>query len=152
MAEWSKDNAETLKKTENADSLKALVEFVVAQSGRDDFGPFDQNLVVTGKEIFKGGKLFVGSLTANCSDCHALKAADGTESLGDGAGAGYPTLTGYAGKAWLKSFVTNPAQDSFYGNANNLMPAFESKLSDKDLSHIINWLVGEYFQEKKQAH
>lgn len=152
MAGWSKDNAESLKKPDNAESLKGLVEFVVAQSGRHDHEPFDPALVAIGKEVFKSGKLANGSLTANCSDCHAFKPADGSESLGDGAGAGYPTLTGYAGKEWLKEFVKNPAGDSFYGSDHNGMPAFESKLTEKELDHLVNWMVGDYFRSKKPGH
>ena len=148
MAGWVKDNAETLKKSENADSLTSLVEFLVAQGGRKEMQPFDPVLVEGGKEIFKTGKLPSGSFTTNCSDCHALKPADGSESLGDGAGPGYPTLTGYASHQWLTDFVKNPAHDSFYGAERNLMPSFESKLSDKELKQLIDWMVGEYFQSK----
>lgn len=149
MAEWAKENAGTLKKPENADALKGLVEFVVSQSGRQDLGPFDPELVRAGKEVFRGGKLPDGSLTANCSDCHALKPSDGSESLGDGAGAGYPTLTGYAGKEWLKEFVKDPAADSFYGTDHNLMPAFASKMTPKELDQLVDWLVGEYYKPKR---
>ena len=148
MAGWVKENAETLKKSENASSLKSLVEFLVAQGGRKEMQPFDPALVAEGKEIFKTGKLPSGSLTTNCSDCHALKSADGSESLGDGAGPGYPSLTGYASRQWLSDFVKNPAHDSFYGAERNLMPAFESKLSDKELKQLIDWMVGDYFQSK----
>lgn len=150
MAEWSKANSETLKKSENAEALKGLVEFLVSQSERQDLGTFDPKLVEAGKEIFKGGKLPNGSLTANCSDCHALKPVDSSESLGDGAGAGYPTLTGYAGKAWLKEFVKDPSADSFYGPDHNMMPAFAAKLSDKELDQLVDWLVGEYFRPKSE--
>jgi ubiquinol-cytochrome c reductase cytochrome b subunit len=148
MAGWVKENAETLKKPENADSLKSLVEFLVAQGGRKEMQPFDPALVETGKEIFKSGKLASGSFTVNCTDCHALKPADGSESLGDGAGPGYPTLTGYASRQWLTDFVKNPAHDSFYGAERNLMPAFEAKLGDKELKQLIDWMVGDYFQSK----
>ncbi len=146
MAGWSKDNAETLKKPENAESMKSLVEFLVAQSDRKDLEPIDRTIVAAGAELFKTGKLPNGSLTASCSDCHSLKPVDGTASLGDGAGSGYPTLTGYAGKTWLKNFINNPADDSFYGPEHNLMPPFAGKLSDKDLDQLVDWLVGDYFR------
>ncbi len=148
MAGWVKENAETLKKSENVVSLQSLVEFLVSQGGRKEMQPFDPVLVTAGKEIFKTGKLASGFFTANCSDCHALRLADGSESLGDGAGPGYPTLTGYASRQWLTDFVKNPAHESFYGPERNLMPTFESKLSDKELKHLIDWMVGEYFQSK----
>ena len=150
MAGWVKDNGPNLQKPENADSLKSLVEFLVAQGGRHDQEPFDPSLVAAGKEIFRGGKLANGSLTANCSDCHALKPADGSESLGDGAGPGYPTLTGYASKIWLQNFVRNPAHELFYGPDRNLMPVFEGKLSDKELNLLIDWMAGDYFRSKSK--
>ena len=148
MASWVKDNAPTLTKAENAESLKALVEFLVSQSDRAQFQPFDPKLVAAGKAIFTGGQLASGSLSSNCSDCHALKPADGSDSMGDGAGAGYTSLTGYDSKKWLSDFIKNPAHDSFYGADRNLMPVFESKLSSKDLTMLIDWMVGDYFQSK----
>ena len=144
MSGWVKDNAETLKN--NTEGLKGLVEFLVAQSGRKDLEPFDRTLVAAGKEIFKGGKLANGSLTASCSDCHALKPNDGTASLSDGSGPGYPTLTGYAGKLWLTSFIRNPADESFYGADHNAMPGFEGKIGEKELELLVDWLVGNYFR------
>jgi ubiquinol-cytochrome c reductase cytochrome b subunit len=152
MAEWSKSNAAELKKPENAASLKSLVEFIVSQSERQDQAPIDQTLVTAGKEIFTSGKLAAGNLTANCADCHSLKVAGGMETLSDGAGAGYPTLTGYGGKTWLKEFITNPGHDTHYGSSNNLMPPFGDKLDEKELGQIVDWMVGDYFRAAKAAH
>jgi ubiquinol-cytochrome c reductase cytochrome b subunit len=149
MAAWVKENVATLTKPENAESLKGLVEFLVSQGGRKEFEPFDPALADLGKAIFTGGKLASGSLTSNCSDCHALQPRDGSDSLGDGAGAGYPSMTGYAGKKWLKDFVTNPAHESFYGPDKNMMPLFEAKLSEKEMNLLIDWMVGDYFQSSK---
>ena len=148
MADWVLSNGETLKKPENADSLKGLVEFLVSEGGREQQQPFDPALVAVGKEVFQTGKLASGSFTANCSDCHALKPRDGSASLGDGAGPGYPTLTGYAGKVWLTEFIKNPAHDGFYGAERNAMPAFEGKISDKELKLLVDWMVGDYFRKK----
>ena len=144
MAGWSKENAENLKKPENADSLKALIEFLIAQSQRKDVAPVDEALVAAGKEVFTTGKLASGSLSSACTDCHAMKTVGG-ESLSEGSGAGFPTLSGYGGRQWLTSFVQNPAHDSFYGAENNLMPAFESSMSEKELKQLLDWMLGEYF-------
>ena len=152
MAAWSKENGDILKKPENSDTLVALVEFVVAQSERHDFSPYDPKLVATGKEIFKSGALASGTFTANCADCHALKPVGETDSLGDGAGVGYPDLTGYAGKVWLTKFIQNPAADSFYGAEHNAMPAFAEKLDERELNQLVDWLVGEYFRSKSAGH
>lgn len=151
MAGWSKDNAEVLTKSENSTSLASLVEFVVAQSGRKDLEPIDEKLVAAGQEIFKTGKFSGGSLSAACADCHAMKPVGG-DSLGDGAGAGYPTLTGYASQAWLKSFINNPAHDSYYGGEHNAMPPFEGKLTDKELNQLVDWMTGNYYRVAKGGH
>ena len=54
MAGWAKENSDTLKKPENAEALKQLVEFVVAQSGRQDLEPFDPKLVDEWKGDLQG--------------------------------------------------------------------------------------------------
>lgn len=43
MAGWCKENAEVLKQPDNAASVKALVEFLVAQSGRKICSPTTRN-------------------------------------------------------------------------------------------------------------
>jgi len=149
MAGWVKDNADVVKKSENEQAVKSLVEFLVSQTGRTELGPFDETMVAAGKEIYKTGKLPEGAFSSACADCHGLKLADNAESLGDGAGPGYPTLTGYTGKGWLKEFIRNPAHDSFYGPEHNLMPAFAAKMTDKELEQLVNWMVGDYFRSKK---
>ena len=86
-----------------------------------------------------------GMLSASCTDCHAMKVVRDMESLGDGAGAGYPTLTGYAGREWLKDFIRNPAHADFY-DSHNLMLAFgEQVLSETDLDLLVNWMTGAYY-------
>ena len=146
MAGWCKDNQAALSDAANAESVKALTEFLVAQGGRADLGPFDGKLVAEGKEIFKGGALKAGALTSNCTDCHAMKPIGEAESLGDGAGPGYPSLTGYAGRDWLKSFLRTPGHADFYGD-NNIMLAFDvQRLSDDELDLLVNWMTGEYYR------
>lgn len=151
MADWVTSNTEALNKPENAESKKALVEFLVAQSERADYGPYDPQLVATGREIFKSGKLANGSLTASCSECHAMKPVGETESLGDGAGAGYPTLTGYGGVRWMRDFILNPGHDQFYGSDNNMMPAFEAKLNESEMKMLIDWFVKDYYTPSKTS-
>lgn len=152
MADWVKNNSEALNKPDNAESKKALVEFLVAQSEREDLGPFDAQLVATGKEIFSSGKLANGSLTSSCTDCHAMKVVGETEPLSEGGGAGYPTLTGYGGRTWLKDFVMNPSHAQFYGPDNNMMPPFDGKLSEKETKQMIDWFVKDYFKAAKPEH
>lgn len=150
MAGWCKENKVVLADAANTESVNALVEFLTAQGGRLDMGSFDENLVAAGKEIFKGGALKSGMLSSSCTDCHAMKPIGATESLGDGAGPGYPTLTGYAGRAWLKSLLRTPGHADFYGD-NNIMLAFDSqRLSDEDLDLLVNWMTGNYYRTEKE--
>jgi ubiquinol-cytochrome c reductase cytochrome b subunit len=153
MAEWSRSNHQALTDPANADSLNALIEFLVAQGTRADLGPFDAKLVVAGKEIFKGGALKAGSLTSSCTDCHGMKAAvidrDEGELLSTSADAGYPSLTGYAGRRWLKAFIRNPGHADFYG-PNNAMIAFDEKrLSEEELDLLVNWMIGDYYRGER---
>ena len=149
MAGWCKDNKTVLSDAANAESVKALVEFLVAQGGRTDLGAFDEKLVAEGRDIFKGGALKAGMLTSSCTDCHRMKASGDTGALGDGAGPGYPTLTGYAGRDWLKSFLRAPGHADFYGD-NNIMLAFDSqRLSDEELDLLVNWMTGDYYRAEQ---
>lgn len=148
MAGWCKDNLKALTDPANADSLKALVEFVAAQSGRTDLKAFDETLVAAGKEVFKSGMLKSGSISS-CVDCHAMKAIGDTESLGDGAGPGYPKLTGYAGRDWLKAFLRDPGHADFYGEKNTMMVFDEKRMSETDLDLLVNWMTGNFYRAEK---
>lgn len=140
MASWSENNKAKLQDAANADDFKALVEFLAAQSGRDET---DAALVAKGREIFKTGTLANGSIDA-CADCHAMHAAGDADPLSTG-GAGAPTLTGYAGKAWMTAFLKGPGSEEYYGE-HNLMPSFESSLNEKELSLLVDWMVGDYYR------
>ena len=152
MSSWCKDNQKALTDPANAESLKALVEFLTSQGGRTDLGTFDEKLVAEGKEIFKGGTLKSGTLSSSCVDCHAMKVAGESTSLSEGAGAGYPTLTGYAGRDWLKAFLRNPAHADFYGDKNTMMVFDDKRLSEKELDLLVNWMVGEYYLPPNAHH
>jgi ubiquinol-cytochrome c reductase cytochrome b subunit len=145
MSSWCKDNQKALTDPANAESLKALVEFIAAQGGRKDLEQFDEKLVADGKAIFKGGTLKSGSLSSSCVDCHAMKVTGEDTALSDGAGAGYPTLTGYGGEAWLKAFLRNSAHADFYGDKNTMMIFDEKRLSDKELDLLVKWMDGDYY-------
>ncbi len=149
MATWSKDNLATLSAPENADDLKALVEFVVQQSGRRDVGEIDAALAERGQQVFSTGMLKSGAtLTSACTDCHTMKLAGAAEALSENSGSGVPTLTGYGGQDWLLRFIQNPAHADFYGD-NNQMPAFESKLSPQQLDLLVRWMTGDYLPTKQ---
>jgi ubiquinol-cytochrome c reductase cytochrome b subunit len=149
MASWCKSNKERLADAANGESLQALVEFVVAQSGRPDLGAVDEKLAAQGREIFKTGSLASGSLDIACADCHFLKPIDGSEELGS-KGTGAPILSGYGGKGWLTAFLKNPGHEDFYGE-NNIMPAFESTLTDMELKLLVDWMTGDYYRRSKDG-
>ncbi len=149
MAGWCRENKAVLSDPANSDRVKELVEFLAAQSGRADQGPFDEKLVAAGKDIFKGGALKSGTLNSSCVDCHAMTASNKSESLGDGAGPGYPTLTGYAGHDWLKRFLRTPGHPDFYGD-NNAMLAFDTlRLSEEELDLLVKWMTDDYYRAEE---
>jgi ubiquinol-cytochrome c reductase cytochrome b subunit len=152
MSSWCKDNQKALTDPANGESLKALVEFLTSQGGRTDLGTFDEKLVADGKEIFKSGTLKSGTLSSSCVDCHAMKVAGESAPLSEGAGAGYPTLTGYGGRDWLKAFLRNPAHADFYGDKNTMMVFDDKRLSEKELDLLVNWMVGEYYLPPNAHH
>ncbi|MEX0726903.1 MAG: cytochrome b N-terminal domain-containing protein [Planctomycetaceae bacterium] len=147
MASFSSDNREALLAPENKGSLAALVEFVVAQSGREFTPPIDADLVKAGRAIFETGTLKEGVI-ADCKSCHSLHARGEETALSeDGYG---PNLTGYASAEWLKSFISNPGAEEHYGD-NNLMPAYAEKLTEKELDLLVRWMVGDYYRSE-EAH
>lgn len=152
MANWSESNKAKLQDAANAESLKALVEFLVAQSGSEHAGTVDEKLVQQGREIFKSGALVNGSIDA-CADCHGMKPVGAEEELSSDNDE-TPTLTGYAGKKWLTEFLKNPGDDDFYGK-KNLMPAFEAMLTEKEMELLVDWMTGDYYRgpnHEQHAH
>lgn len=79
-----------------------------------------------------------------CIDCHKF------QSQGGGSA---PDLTGYASSQWLSEFISNPANERFYGDKNDRMPAFAvhpgdpaNRLSAEDLAILVAWLRGEWYE------
>lgn len=150
MASWCKDNAEVLKQPENAASVKALVEFLAAQSGRKDLQPYDAELVTAGREVFTSGTLSSGSFSSACIDCHGMHVVGEDAAVSENQGAGAPTLTGYGGRKWLIDFLKNPGHADFYGE-NNAMPAFEESMSPQEIELLVDWMLGDYYRPGPEA-
>ena len=147
MAGWVKENKAVLKMDENKEALEGLVEFLTAQSGREDLGSYDPKLVAVGRDVFENGTLNKGEFTANCVDCHDIKVRGEEEALGFPGSA--PVLTGYGGEEWLKSFISNPAAEEHYGYGDkNAMPAFEDSLSERDLNLLVKWMINDYYKSE----
>ena len=148
MASWSTDNKAELSKPENKEALDSLVEFLYQQTGRAGTGEVETPQVVTGKSIFTTGMLpGGGALSSACTDCHTMKVRWEETPLSENPGAGVPSLTGYGGYDWLKAFIRNPGHADYYGD-NNLMPEFESKLTEEQLELLVRWMVGDYTETK----
>lgn len=80
-----------------------------------------------------------------CIDCHKFH-DDGDVGLA-------PDLTGYASRDWLTAFISNPAEERFYSDKNDRMPAFAphpgdpaNRLSAEELALLISWLRSEWYE------
>ncbi|HUG90133.1 MAG TPA: c-type cytochrome, partial [Planctomycetaceae bacterium] len=146
MAGWTAQSREILNSPEGREALEAVAAYIVANSGRADLQVSDATLVERGAELFDsadwpGGELADG---ISCSGCHTLEAGKpGPEP--DEDGSGIPILTGYGGRRWLEHFISDPAKH--YGEKNQ-MPAYNDRLSDKDLQLLTRWMSGEYHPTK----
>jgi len=152
MAGWVKEHKEILLMPENQEALNGLKEFLVAQSGREDFAPYDEALVAKGRDVFENGTLAKGEFSSNCLDCHDVKVRGEEEALGFPGTA--PVLTGYAGQEWLKSFISNPGTEQHYGYGDkNAMPAFEDSLPERELDLLVRWMLNDYYvSAEKSSH
>lgn len=93
----------------------------------------------------KAGRMAMLDVFA-CVDCH--KVGDQGE-LGSA-----PDLTGYASREWLTAFLSNPADERFYGEKNDHMPPFAphpgdtaNQLSVEDLAILVAWLRTEWYEQ-----
>ncbi len=142
MKEWSVTNGPLLKDPANAADFEALVEFLYAQGDRADALPDDDSRVQRGRDIFANGKLSQGEFDTACLSCHSMKALEAPE-----ASVNYPILTGYAGKEWLKQFISDPQSHYAGGDSgHNAMPGFKNQLTEKELEMIVKWMTGEYYK------
>ena len=144
MASWSTDNGPIL--LEHPDALKALVEFVVSESGRPNLD-VNAELAARGKEIFSTGAIAEGVTISACTDCHSMHARGDAQPLLEVENASAPTLTGYAGTEWIREFIKDPGAAKFYGvTEHNAMPAFKDRLSEPQIDLLSRWLAGDYYQ------
>ncbi len=120
--------------------LKADLEKVVialsAEAGLKSQQALDQRDAAI---IAEGKKLLAGS-TMSCTDCHKFHEADG-----DGTG---PDLTGFGSREWLVAFISDPAQERFFGPRNDRMPAFgAAKMRTAlEIELVADWIRGDWYQ------
>lgn len=141
MKAWSATNGPTLLLEANQADFEALIEFLYAQGGHADAVKADDPKFVRGREIFDAGELANGTIEA-CSGCHTLHVVGEEEVAWE---SGEPVLTGYGGREWLRSFISDPA--AVYG-ANNAMPAFGNQLTPHEMEMLVRWMVGDYYRRE----
>ncbi len=139
MADWSGDR-ESLLSEENAENLRAIVEYLVAQSGRVDLQP-DPSLVERGRRVALDGAWAGGAEGVACTDCHAT--LGGRFELDPESGDGYPDIAEYLSANWLRAFIEDPGTSQFYGDRNH-MPAYADKLTEHELQLLVAWLTHDY--------
>jgi ubiquinol-cytochrome c reductase cytochrome b subunit len=146
MVTWVQDNiAKQLGELKGAelDKFKAQIDDVTlaltAEAGHSTGGIADLD-----KRVAAGREVIVKELA--CIECHKFR--------GDGEIGAAPDLTGYASRDWLTAFLSNPADNRFYGDKNDRMPAFAAhpndptanRLSLQELSVLVSWLRGEWYE------
>jgi ubiquinol-cytochrome c reductase cytochrome b subunit len=147
MAGWSDEHRDMLLKKENAEDLRALVEYFVAQSGHANPPP-NPDLVARGSQILASGELSSGDTLATCTDCHAAIEGDFEQGTGNN---GYPELVGYGSQAWLTAFIKNPATAQFYGDKNKMI-SFAEKMSERELNLLVRWMTGDYHPSRVEEY
>ena len=105
---------------QSKEDLNAIVEWMVAQSGRPHSPPVDQELAARGLELIEDEA---------CSSCHST---EGEEMDG-------PALDGYGSESWLAKVIRTPHAPEMFGERNT-MPGFE-ELSDHQVNALIRYLV-----------
>ncbi|QDU27370.1 Cytochrome b6 [Anatilimnocola aggregata] len=142
MVEWLKTHQADLEGTtdDGVNKLDAIAAALSAQAklpSQKEIDSQDQS------KLIRAG---IGLIQQNCTnECHRF---------GDHGQLGLaPDLTGYGSYEWMLGLVSNPEHERFYGSGNDRMPKFAEDLdrpakhsvSVRELSLIIAWLRGEYY-------
>ena len=155
MADWS-GNVESLTSAENAENVKALVEFLYAEAGHgyhsdDAVAVVDGDLVEKGRAVATEGEWAGDVNGTSCADCHTAIGEDFV-ALSDEDASGYPTMARYGSAVWLKDFIRNPGAGRHYGSRNR-MPAYaEEKITDEELSLLVRWMTHDYLPTQVQDY
>lgn len=144
MSDWSGDQ-ESLESDENAQNLKAIVEWLYAETGHQhaDAAPVNNELLEQGKAVATEGAWAGGLEGTSCADCHTTL-GEAFELVSDDDADGYPSLAQYGSASWLKDFIRHPDAGRHYGEKNR-MPAYsEEKLSDHELDMLVRYMTGDF--------
>lgn len=140
MAEWAEENVPKI----TTHQMDAIVELLVAESGRTDVSAPDPELVDEGKVIFEFGVIDDENdeiLVKPCADCHKL---GDIPSVGEVPNA--PELTGYGSDQWLRSFILDPGSDRFYGAHNEMPPYKGGRITEQQLELLLRWMRGDWYE------
>jgi len=85
----------------------------------------------------------IASSDMRCTECHTFYQQDEDATA--------PDLTGYGSRDWLISFLSDPAQDRFYGKRNDRMPAFGKHpgLDAAVIGLVADWLRGDWYEPER---
>ncbi len=143
MANWTGGNVVSLKSAENADNVKALVEFLASEAGHAGT-VYETALVERGRDIAIKGTWAGALKDTSCESCHDTIGQDFPAVPDDSAAGGYPTLAKYGSAAWLKDFIRHPDAARHYGAKNQMVVYSPEKLTDQDLDLLVRWMTRDY--------
>lgn len=143
MADWTSGNLESLNSAENADNVKALVEFLASEAGHAA-STYNMSLVEKGRDLAINGT-WAGELKdTSCAGCHSTIGQEFPAEPDDAAADGYPTLAKYGSAAWLKDFIRHPDAARHYGAKNEMVVYSPEKLTEENLDLLVRWLTHDY--------
>lgn len=141
MVDWVQSNVGDIA----PDQLEKVIAALAAESdhpGQMALRKSDTEKIAAGVQLIKE--------EIGCTDCHKFHEVDYE--------GGAPDLTGYMSRRWLLSFIRNPAQERFYGENNDRMPAFGphdnpslNQLDDQSLELIVDWLLTRWYKPERGA-
>jgi ubiquinol-cytochrome c reductase cytochrome b subunit len=138
MATWLKQHTDSLK----ADEIDAIAAALSAQAelhSQREADKVDAELITRGVDLIE----------QNCTrGCHRF-GNHGQLGLA-------PDLTGYGSYEWMMGLVSDPTYERFYRHENDRMPSFakdlahpeNNSLSIREISLIVDWLRGDYYNSK----
>jgi len=143
---FSEDLDEEQRKTVQAAFKKVAIALSAEAklTSQKEIDAQDADTIAEGRALIEGGLADVLESGTSCADCHTFGSA---EDIGS------PVLDGYMSRQWLLAFLGNSADEQFYGDMNDRMPAFAphddprlNQLDQKSLELIVDWLRGDWYR------
>lgn len=138
------------KRAEVTAALKKVAAALSAEAKlpeQEEVDAKDAEMIGEGRALIEGGLADILDSGSSCTDCH---------TFGEQQDIGSPVLDGYMSRQWMIDFIRNPADERFYGDMNDRMPAFAphsneklNQLDDKTLGLIVDWLRGDWVRAEQ---